>query len=47
MMDISASTSAESQIDFDLLTPQLIPNDKPLSVITSKDSSTNTKEEGK
>ena len=47
MMDISTSTSAESQIDFDLFTPQLIPTDKPLQIITFKDFSTNTIEEGK
>ena len=47
MMDLSTSTSAESQIDFGLLTPQLIPTDQPLQNITSKDSSTNTIEEGK
>ena len=47
MMDLSTSTSAESQIDFGLLTPQLIPIDQPLQNITSKDSSTNTIEEGK
>ena len=45
MMDLSISTSAELQIDFDLLTPQL--TDKPFQVITSKDSSTNTMEEDK
>ena len=47
MMDLSTSTSAESQIDFGLLTPQLIPTDQPLQNITSKDSSTNTIEEDK
>ena len=47
MMDVSTSTSAESQIDFDLLTPQRIPTDKPLQIIISKDSSTNTIKEGK
>ena len=47
MMDLSTSTSAESQIDFGLLTPQLIPTDQPLQNITSKDSSTNAIEEGK
>ena len=47
MMDISTSNSAESQIDFDPATSQLIPTDKPLQNITSKDSSTNTIEEGK
>ena len=47
MMDLSTSTRAESQIDFGLLTPQLIPTDQPLQNITSKDSSTNTIEEGK
>ena len=47
MMRISTCTSAESQIDFDLATPQLIPTDKPLQIITSKDSSANTIEEGK
>ena len=47
MMDLSTSTSAKSQIDFGLLTPQLIPTDQPLQNITSKDSSTNTIEEGK
>ena len=46
-MDISTSTSAESKIDFDLATPQLIPTDKPLEIIIFKDSSTNTIEEGK
>ena len=47
MMGRSTSTSAESQIDFDLVTPQVIPIDKPLQIITYKDSSTNTIEEGK
>ena len=47
MMGISASISAESQLDFDLVTPQVIPIDKPLQIITYKDSSANTKEEGK
>ena len=47
LMDISTSTSAESQIDFDLPTPQLIPTYKPLQIKTSKDSSTNTIDEGK
>ena len=47
MMYISTSTSAESQIDLDLFTPQLIPTDKPLQIITFKDFSTNTIEEGK
>ena len=46
-MDISTSNSAESQIDFDPATSQLIPTDKPLQNIRSKDSSTNTIEEGK
>ena len=46
-MDVSTSTSAESQIDFDLLTPQRIPTDKPFQIIISKDSSTNTIKEGK
>ena len=46
-MDVSTSTSAESQIDFDLLTSQWIPTDKPLQIIISKDSSTNTIKEGK
>ena len=47
LMDILTSNSAESQIDFDLGTPQLIPTEKMLQIITSKDSSTNTIEEGK
>ena len=47
MMDVSTSTIVESQIDFDLLTPQRIPTDKPLQIIISKDSSTNTIKEGK
>ena len=46
-MDVSTSTIVESQIDFDLLTPQRIPTDKPLQIIISKDSSTNTIKEGK
>ena len=46
-MDISTSNSTESQIDFDLVTGQLIPTDKPLQNITSKFSYTNTIEEGK
>ena len=46
-MDISTSNSAESQIDFDLVTRQLIPTDKPLQNITSKVSYTDTIEEGK
>ena len=41
MMDIPTSTSAESQIDYYLTTPQLIQTDKPLQIITSKDFSTN------
>ena len=45
MMVLSTRTSVESQTDFDLLKPQL--SDKPLEVITSKDPSTNTIEEGK
>ena len=44
---ISTSTSAESQIDFDLAAPQLIPTAKPLQIITSKVSSTKTIKEGK
>ena len=44
---ILTSTSAESQIDFDLATPQVIPTDKPFRIITRKDSSTNTTAEGK
>ena len=47
MMDVSTSTIVESQIDFDLLTPQRIPTDKPLQIIISKDSSTTTIKEGK
>ena len=47
MMNISTGISAESQIDFDLVTPQVTPIDKPLQLITSKDSSTKTIEEGK
>ena len=47
MMDISKSTSVESKIDFNLATPQLIPTDKPLPIITPKDSSTNTIKEDK
>ena len=46
-MNISTGISAESQIDFDLVTPQVTPIDKPLQLITSKDSSTKTIEEGK
>ena len=46
-MNILTSNSAESQIDFDLGTTQLIPTEKMLQIITSKDSSTNTIEEGK
>ena len=46
-MDISASASAESPFDFNLVTTQLILTEKPLQIITSKDSSTNTVEEGK
>ena len=46
-MDVSTSTIVESQIDFDLLTPQRIPTDKPFQIIISKDSSTNTIKEGK
>ena len=41
MMDIPTSTSVESQIDYYLTTPQLIQTDKPLQIMTSKDSSTN------
>ena len=44
---ISTSTSAESQIDFDLAAPQLIPTAKPLQIVTSKVSSTKTIKEGK
>ena len=47
MMNISTGISAESQIDFDLVTLQVTPIDKPLQLITSKDSSTKTIEEGK
>ena len=47
LFHILTSTSAGSQIDFDLATPQLIPTDKPLRIMTHKDSSTNTTEEGK
>ena len=47
IMDISTSTSVESQTNFDLATSQLIPTNKPLQIITSKDSSTDTIEEGK
>ena len=47
MMNISTGISAESQIDFDLVTPQVTPIDKPLQLITSKDSSTKTIGEGK
>ena len=47
LMNILTSNSAESQIDFDLGTTQLIPTEKMLQIITSKDSSTNTIEEGK
>ena len=47
MMGISTSTSAELQIEFDLVTPQVILVDKPLQIITYKDSSTNTIEEAK
>ena len=46
-MNILTSNSAESQIDFDRGTTQLIPTEKMLQIITSKDSSTNTIEEGK
>ena len=46
-MDISTSTSGESQFFFDLLTPQLVPTDKPLRALTSKNSSTSTIEEDK
>ena len=45
-MNISTSSSAESQIDFDLATPQLIPIEKPLQIITSKACSTSTIREG-
>ena len=47
MMDISTSINAESQIDFELMTLQLIPTGKPFQIITYKDSSTNTVEEVK
>ena len=47
IIDISTSTSAESQIYFGLATQPLIPNDKLLLIITYQDSSTNTIEEGK
>ena len=47
MMDISTSTSGESQTDFDLKILQVIPTDKPLQIITYKDSSTNARERGK
>ena len=43
----STSTIAESQNDFDLATPQIIPTDKPLQIITFKNSSANTIEESK
>ena len=46
-MDISTSTSAESQIYFDLWISQLVPTDKSLRILTSKDSSTNKIEAGK
>ena len=47
LLNILTSNSAESQIDLDLETPQLIQTEKMLQIITSKDSSTNTIEEGK
>ena len=43
----STGTIAESQNDFDLATPQIIPTDKPLQIITFKNSSANTIEESK
>ena len=36
MMDVSASTIVELQIGFDLETPQLIPAEKALQIITPK-----------
>ena len=47
MMNISINTSVELQIVFDLATQQLVPTDKPLQIITSKDSSKKAIEEGK
>ena len=46
-MDLSTSTNSEPEIDFDLARPQLNELDTRLEIITSKDSSTNTIEEGK
>ena len=46
-MNASTSTRSGPQIDFDIATIQLILTDKPLQILTSKDSSTNTIEEGK
>ena len=47
MMDISTSIDVESEFNSDLMSLQLIPTGKPLQIITYKDSSTNTIEEGK
>lgn len=47
LIGLTASTSSEPQTDFDLATPQLNQTDKPLKIIISKGSSTNTIEEGK
>ena len=46
-MDISTSTSVESQIYFGLVTQPLIPNAKLLLIISYKNSPTNTIESGK
>ena len=46
IMNILTSINAELQINIDLMTLQLIPISKPLQIITYKDSSTNTIEEG-
>ena len=46
-MDLSTSTNSEPEIDSDLARPQLNQLDIRLEIITSKDSSTNTIEEGK
>ena len=46
-MDISTSVNAELQINFELMTLQLITTGKPFQIITYKDSSTNTVGEGK